>query len=71
MAGMSPRGNLLAGIAILALAVTETLSGQSLAGYGKSIDRADDPKTFWKAVALHYALSLFFWGWYFYQLIPK
>jgi hypothetical protein len=68
---MSPRWNLLAAIAVLALALMETLSGEALAGYGQSIDRADNPKNFWKAVALHYAISLFFWGRYLYQLFSK
>jgi hypothetical protein len=44
---MSPRANLLAGIALLALAVMETLTGQSLGGYGRSADRTDDPKNYW------------------------
>jgi hypothetical protein len=68
MAYMSPRGNLLAGIAVLALAVMEMLSGQSLGGYGRSIDRADSPKKFWSVVAIHYGVSLFFIGRYFYQI---
>ena len=70
-AGMSPRANLLAAIATLFLAAMEALSGESLGGYGKTIDRAEDPKAFWKAVALHCAVSLFFWGRYFYQLLSK
>jgi hypothetical protein len=68
---MSPRWNLLAAIAVLALALMETLSGEALAGYRKSIDRADDPKSFWKNVAITYAVSIFFWGRYFYQLFSK
>ena len=70
-AGMSPRANLLAAIAVSALAIMETLSGESLAGYGKSIDRSDDPKAFRKAVAITYAFSIFFLGRYFYQLMSK
>ncbi len=68
---MSPRWNLLAAIGVLALALMETLSGEALAGYGKSIDRADNPKSFWKAVAITYAASLFFGGRYFYQLFSR
>jgi hypothetical protein len=71
MADMSPRGNLLAGIAILALALMETLTGQSLAGYGKTADRADNPKKFWLVVAVTYTASLFFIGRYLYQLISN
>jgi len=71
MGGMNPRWSLLIAIAVLALALMETLTGQSLGGYGKSIDRADDPKNFWKAVALHYTFSLVFWGRYLYQLFSK
>jgi hypothetical protein len=63
---MSPRANLLAGIALLALAV-ETLTGQFLGGYGRSADRTDDPKNYWGAVALGYAAGLFFVCRYIYQ----
>jgi hypothetical protein len=71
MVGMSPRANLLTGIALLVLAVMEMLSGQSLAGYGKTADRADDPKKFWGLVAINLAASLFFIGCYFYQAFSK
>ena len=71
MTGMSPRGNLLAGIVILALAVMETLTGESLAGRGKTIDRADNPRKFWEVVGITYATSLFFIGRYLYQLISR
>ena len=65
---MSPRANLLAGIAILALAVMETLSGQSLGRYGRSTDRADNPKKIWASVAISYGAALFFIGRYLYQV---
>ena len=65
---MSPRGNLLAGIAVLALAVMETLSGQALGGYGQSTDRADNPNEFWGSVAIAYGAGLFFIGRYLYQI---
>ena len=65
---MSPRANLLAGIAMLALAVIETLSGQSLGGYGRSTDRADNPKKFLASVAISYGVGLFFIGRYLYQI---
>jgi hypothetical protein len=68
MSSMSLRANLLAGIAVLALAVMQTLTGQSLAGYGKTADRADDPKRFWGSVAICYVIGLFFIGRYLYQL---
>ena len=68
---MSPRSNLLAGIAILAFAVMETLTGQSLAGHGKTVDRADNPKKFRGNVAVGYAAGIFFVGRYIYQLISK
>jgi hypothetical protein len=71
MADMSPRGNLLVGIAVLALAVMETLTGQSLGGYGKTADHADDPKNFWRNLAVTYAASLFFIGRYLYQIISN
>ncbi len=65
---MSPRANLLAGIAVLALAVMETLTGQSLGGYGRTADRTYDPKNYWGAVVIGYALGLFFIGCYIYQI---
>ena len=65
---MSPRANLLAGIAILALAVMETLSAQSLGGYGRSTDRADNPKKFWASVAISFGAGLFFVGRYLHQV---
>lgn len=64
---MSPRANLLAGIALLALALMETLTGQSLGGYGRTADRTDNPKNYWAAVAIGYAVGLFFVGRYIYQ----
>lgn len=64
---MSPRANLLAGIALLALAVMQTLTGQSLGGYGRTADRTDNPKNYWGAVVIGYAAGLFFLGRYIYQ----
>jgi hypothetical protein len=58
--GMNHRWNLLAAIAVLALALMETLSGQSLAGYGKTIDRADDPKGFGRRCPFTMHLVSFF-----------
>ena len=65
---MSPRANLLAGIAVLALAVMETLTWQSLGGYGRTADRTDNPRNYWGAVAIAYAVGLFFVGRYIYQI---
>ena len=67
MAAMSPRADLLAGIAILAFAAMETLTGQSLAGRGATVDRADNPKKFWASVAISYGAALFFIGRYLFQ----
>jgi hypothetical protein len=66
MAGMDHRKDLLLGIALLALGTMETLTGQSLAGYGKTANRADDPSKFWWIVAITYAGGLIFLGRYFY-----
>jgi hypothetical protein len=65
---MSPRANLLAGIALLTLAVIETITGESLGGYGRTADRTDDPKNYWGSVAIAYAAGLFFVGRYVYQI---
>jgi hypothetical protein len=69
--GMSPRWNLLLAIVTMALALMETVSGEALAGYGKTIDRANNPRNFWKALAIHYAFSLFFWLLYLKHLFPR
>lgn len=71
MAEMSPRGNLLAGVALLAVAVMETLTGESLGGHGQAADRADNPRNYWGNVAIAYAASLFFIGRYLYQVISN
>jgi len=49
----------------------ETLTGQSLAGHGKTVDRADDSRKFWGNVVVSYAAGIFFVGHYIYQLISK
>ena len=67
MADMSPRMNLLIGLAAIGLAMMQTLTGQSLQGYGRTADRSDDPKSYWGAVALAFAAGLFFLGRYIYQ----
>ena len=64
--GMSPRVNLLIGLAAVGLAVMETLTGQSLQRYGRTADRSDDPKNYWGAVIIGYAAGLFFIGRYIY-----
>jgi hypothetical protein len=56
---------------MLAFAVMETLTGHSLAGHGKTVDRADNPKKFRGNVAVSYAAGIFFVGRYIYQLISK
>jgi hypothetical protein len=66
MADMSPRVNLLIGLAALGLALMQTLTGQSLNGYGRTADRSDDPKNYWGSVAIAYAAGLFFIGRFIY-----
>jgi hypothetical protein len=71
LAGMHIRKYLLLGLALLALAVMETLTGQSLGGYGRIFDRADDPKNFWWTVAITYATSLVSFYLYFFHKVPN
>jgi len=63
---MSPRMNLLIGLAAMGLAVMQALTGQSLQGYGRTANRSDDPKNYWGAVVLAFVAGLFFIGRYVY-----
>jgi len=68
IASMGPRGNLLAGLLLLALAAMEILTGQSLGRFGITADRPDDPKNFWLNVAISGTGGLFFVIRYFYLI---
>jgi hypothetical protein len=50
---------LLIGIVLLLLGVAETLTGQSLGGYGRTATRAENPSRFWTNVGICYAGGLF------------
>jgi len=55
---------LIVGVFAIGLALMETLSGEALTGYGGMVDRRDNHKTFWRAVALHYLLGVGNVGYY-------
>ncbi len=65
---MSPRVNLLLGLAALSLAAIETLTGQSLGGYGSTADRAVNPKVYWSNVGTTYLVALLLIGRYLYRI---
>jgi hypothetical protein len=44
---------LIIGVLALGLGLMETLSGEALEGYGRTASRGQEPKRFWKAVAIH------------------
>jgi hypothetical protein len=67
---MSARGNLLAGLFLLALAAMEILSGQSLGRFGVTSDRSDDPRNFWLNASIAGTGGLFFIVRYFYFISP-
>jgi hypothetical protein len=67
---MGARGNLLAGLFLLALAVMEILSGQSLGRFGVTSDRSDHPRNFWLNVAVTGTGGLFLIIRYFYLISP-
>lgn len=60
---------LVIGVFASMLALMETLSGTALQGYGQMVDRRKDPRTFWKAVALHYLCGVSTVGFYLYLRI--
>jgi hypothetical protein len=58
---VEPRYLVLFGIAALVLALISTLTGETLTR-GPMVNRAEDPKTFWWAVASWYLVGIFLIG---------
>jgi hypothetical protein len=58
---------LIVGVIAIGLALMETLSGDALLGYGQMTSRGKDPKTFWRAVALHYFCGVAGIGYHLYE----
>jgi len=62
-----PHMALIVGLIAIGLGLMETLSGEALLGYGRTASRGEDPKTFWKAVAVHYLCGVAGIGYYLYD----
>lgn len=58
---------LIIGVLAIGLGLMETSSGETLLGYGQTASRGEDPKTFWKAVAIHYLCGVVGVGYYLYE----
>jgi hypothetical protein len=58
---------LVIGLFSIGLGVVETFSGDSLQGYGRTASRGEDPKAFWRAVAVHFLAGLTCLGYYLYK----
>ena len=54
-----PNIYLIVGIASICVAVAETLTGEGLGGYGRTIERSKDPAKFWRGVAIFYIAGVF------------
>jgi hypothetical protein len=57
---------LILGIASLCLAVAETLTGQGLGRFGRTIERSKDPNKFWRGVAIGYVAGALLIGYFLY-----
>jgi hypothetical protein len=58
---------LIVGMFAIGLGVMETCSGDALQGHGRTASRTENPKTFWKAVAIHYLCGVAGIGYYLYE----
>ena len=58
---------LVVGVLAIGLGLIETCSGEALQGYGRTASRREDPKTFWKAVAIHYLCGVAGIGYLLYE----
>ncbi len=58
---------LIIGVFAIGLGLMETCSGEAVQGYGRTASRGEDPKTFWKAVAIHYLCGVAGVGYYLYE----
>jgi hypothetical protein len=58
---------LVVGVFAIGLGLMETCSGEALQGYGQTASRREDPKTFWKAVAIHYLCGVAAIGYFLYE----
>ncbi len=58
---------LIVGVIAIGLALMETLSGESLQGYGQTASRNEKPAEFWKAVATHSLCGVAALGYYLYE----
>jgi hypothetical protein len=58
---------LVLGVIAIGVALMETISGEALQRYGKTTTRYEEPKNFWKTVALHYFFGVASVGYYLYQ----
>jgi hypothetical protein len=58
---------LVVGVFAIGLGLMETCSGEALQGYGRTASRREDPKTFWKAVAIHYLCGVAAIGYFLYE----
>ena len=58
---------LLIGIVVLVVATMFTLTGQSLAPFGRMVNRPDEPRKFWQNVAICYFCGVLFIGLYLYN----
>jgi hypothetical protein len=55
---------LLFGMAVLLLALIETVTGKTY-GRGGSVERAKEPFTYWLVLALQFLMAtVLFWSWY-------
>jgi hypothetical protein len=59
---------LIIGVIAVGLGIMEIFSGKALQGYGRTATRGEDPKTFWKAVAIHYLCGVAGVGYYLYEI---
>ena len=57
---------LILGTVLMVMALIFTLTGECLVKYQGIIKRAEDPKTFWRSVAVYYLLGLLCLGLYLY-----
>jgi hypothetical protein len=63
---------LIIGVIAIGLGIMEIFSGEALQGYGRTATRGEDPKTFWKAVSIHYLCGVVGVGYYLYErFLPK
>lgn len=58
---------LVVGVLAIGLGMIETCSGEALQGYGRTASRREDPKTFWKSVAIHYLCGVAGIGYFLYE----